>query len=286
MDATVARIISESKALGTDETCILVYLMANSVHSQEQREKDERFKGKIFSRIDYDDICSRYNMLDCTVKRILKKFESIGWLKFDEDGIVLGEWTPDKKKYWYCSKQLGSMKEREPRRETATEQLRRLVNESKHKSVETKIKKLGFLERSKILTELKTARTTTPGMRILNTIKSLYIHKFNTSYKMAIDNVTGSPSFPKELGLLNRALQYANNNEEKLIEIINWVFQEWEDIKIKLGWLGNGPNASLFSTKAYFTKVLELKGEHYVKSLNIGQRFDEGAAKSAPDRGY
>ncbi len=286
MDAIVARLVIESKALGTEELSILMYLMANAINSQEQREKDERFKGKIFSTVCYDDLCNRYNMMDCTAKRILKKFESVGWLKFDQDGVCLGEWTADKKKFWYCSRQLGSMKEREPRRETATEQLRRLVKEKQRERVDTNIKKLPAIERSKILTEVKNGKGTTPGSRFLNVAKTCYVEKFHSAYPLSVDSVSGRPSYPKEAGFWNRYLMYCNNDESKGIEIIEWVFKNWEAIKQKIGWVGGGPNVSLFATKVYFQKVIQMRGEDYAKSLNVGQRFDEQAAKSAPSTGF
>ena len=286
MDSVLARLLCESRALGTEEIAVLTYLMANAIHSQEQRERDERFRGKIFSTLQYDEVCSRFNMLDCTVKRIIKKFESIGWLKIDQDGVCLGEWTPDKKKFWYCAKNLGSMKEREPRKETATEQLRRLIQEAKHKSVDTKIQKLPANERSKILTDIKSAKNTTPGSRLLNTAKSCHVNKFHTAYPMSVDNASGRASYPKELGLWNRVLMYCNNDDVQATAVIEWAYKEWDTVKQKINWVGRAPNVSLFATKAYFQKILELRGEGYAKSLNVGDRYDGKAAESTPDFGY
>lgn len=285
MDNVFARLLMESTALQVDEWAIFSYLAANALTSDNSVEKDYRFRGKIFSSVDYDEICTRFNLLDTTVKRILKKFESIGWLKLDSTGTVLGEWTADKKKFWYCSKNLDSCKQREPRKETATQQLRRLVAEQRKNKVAVKMDKLPFIERSKILADIKSSKTSTPGVRILNTVKSCYIAKFNKAYQLAKDNKTGAQSYPKEIGFWNRALGYTGNDEEKLIEVIQWTFDNWDTVRTSLGFLGT-PNCSLFATKVYFTHILKLKGELYAQTLNVGQRFNEREAKSAPSMGF
>ncbi len=289
MDPVIARLVLNSTALASEELCVFCYLCANAVASEEQRERDERFRGKIFSTLSYDEICSRYNMLDSTAVRIVKKFESIGWLRLDGDGVVLGEWQGNdgaRKKFWYCSKSLGSCKQREPAKETATQQLRRLIAESKRTQVQNKLEKLPWQEKSKILAELKTRKTTTPGSKIFQVAKAEHVKRFGVAYQMAKDLVQGTASFPKEYKCWNIALSYCDNNEDKLQEVVLWVYENWDAVKKQISWLGQYPNVSLFATKSYMGRVLQMRGEEYAQKLTVGNRHDEIAARSAPDRGY
>lgn len=290
MDAVIAKLVLNSTALQSEELNVLMYLMARAIASEEQRERDERFRGKLFSVLDYSSICDRFGiLLESAAIRIVKKFESLGWLKFEADGVVLGLWQGTdgvKKKYWYCSNNFDCYKQREAVRETATQQLRRLVADSKKQQVERKLHRLPSSVKSEILAGLTGKKGSTGGGSILSIVKARHVQKFHTSYSMQKDLVQGTPSYPKEIKLLNNALAFCDNEYAKLTEVINFTYDNWSKVKEKLGWLSQSPNASLWATKSYMSKLLGLMTSNYVEELNVGTRFSEVASKNAPDTGF
>ena len=284
MDAIFSKLLLTSTALLQDEWTIFSYLAARAMVVDDAVEKQAQFEGKIFATVKYDELCSRFNLIQSTVDRILKKFETLGWIRFVDNGVILGEWV-DKRKLWYCAKNLDGHKTREPVRETPTQQLRRAVEEAKQRKIMGNIDKLSVAHKASILNDLRKQHPATAAARALVQIRHLYVRKFNTHYQLVADNKTGKPSYPKELRFLNMALQYVDNDEVKFAEIIKWVFDNWEQVQQGLGWLGT-IKSSLFATKWHFTKILKLKGEQYAQSLTVGQRYSEVSAGKAKDIGF
>jgi hypothetical protein len=284
MDAVFAKLLLTSTALLQDEWTIFSYLAARAIVSDDVIEKQKQFEGKIFATVKYDELCSRFNLIQSTVDRILKKFETLGWVRFVDNGVNLGEWV-DKRKLWYCAKNLDGHKTREPVRETPTERLRRAVEEAKQRKVMGNIDKLSVAHKASILNDLRRQHPPTAAARVLVQIRNLYVRKFNKHYQLAADDKTGKPSYPKELRFLNMALQYVDNDEAKFSEIVKWVFDNWDQVQQRLGWLGT-VKSSLFATKKCFTEVLKLKGEQYARTLTVGQRYSDVSAGKAKDEGF
>lgn len=284
MDSNIAQLILQSNGLTTEEIAVLMFLMANAIGSMEQKERDERIRGNMFSTLNVNEICQRYNFLDSTVNRIVNKFEGIGWLSRRDNGVVLGHWR-DGKKHWHCAKALGKCKITAEQKETPLQQLRRMVAESKKQVVVKKIEKLSVFDTAMILNELREAKPKTPGMRALNLAKEAYVKKFGKAYPLSRDLTRGVPSFPKEIKLWNNALMYVDNDEQRLFEIIRWTFDNWDAVREKLAWVGT-PNVSLFCTKSYLLQIIGMSTADYLQKITVGTRYNEAAAQKAPSEGF
>ncbi len=284
MDSNIAQLILQSNGLSSEEVTVLMFLMATAIGSNNQKERDERARGNIFSTLNVDEICQRYNLLDSTVLRLVKKFEGIGWLIQRDGGVVLGHWK-DGKKYWHCATALGKCKITTAQRESPLQQLRRMVTESRKHRITKKIERLSVHDTSVILNELREAKPKTPGVRALNLAKELYVKKFSKTYPLARDMTRGVASFPKEIKLWNNALMYVDNEETKLFDLIRWVFDNWELVKDKLAWVGT-PNVSLFCTKSYLLQIINLRGADHIQKTTVGTRYNEAVAQKAPSEGF
>jgi len=285
----VSSILLSEKVAKVSSDALAVYLLLYADIDKNETVTTKFFKhqNKLVSGFGVQSISQRLGMVPLTVGRALEQLLKCCWVKqLNVDSsptYQLGE-IVNNDVVWFIS--TNNVK---TYHKSVIAKIKACVREKKERVVVRERAlprdvKLDFAE--KLVNDIEVQKN--PTIRVFNYFKHLYIDKFDTVYIVTEVSDDSEKGYKKAMAMVKTYLRYCDNVYTKAVELLDFVFINWDEIRDELGIVGR-PSLDLLSSLKIM-KVLRYWKENgiplEVVEDRVAKRYDHTIAKDVPDAGF
>jgi len=267
---------------------IYLYMRFDIEHNVSSLARGLKKRGLLVSGVSVQALAQAFEINELTIKKHLDQLCRDGWVKLERNkgdvfyklGIIEDnkcKWLVDapEKKHSISYQVKKAARERKKRKDSLRSVNKGLSYEAKKALAKRSMKGV--------------FRTQSNGKTILKLFFNRYSDVMNDSFPIPENELDRQKFYSRQRAFANRFVEYCDNDVNFAIELMDYTFKNWKEVKKALGWTGI-PSMSLFSTAAF---VKKLKG---YKKLGIsrargrkndtGRRYDKEKSRHDPSEGF
>ena len=293
MDKFTADLILASGTRSLSSQALRVYLVLRAAISTSSTVTSRSYKksGELVSGLSLQSIADASTEPVETVKRVLSDLVKRGWIKIKHEGKTdklyhLGQ-CPDAEVLWFVDGDPSEEKEL-----TTADKIRALAKEGAERRAKTSRVKLSNDTKRKLGREILGGIETgvDAGKKNRRKLMDLFKSRYRKAYSEDDDVLSSGPwgtPAPQANSYMKRFYDWTGSYE-KAERIINFVFDNWQEIHAVIGG-GDRPSLNILGTKVLCGKLQMFESSGIPapkKKETTAKRFDKKSSEEDPDVGW